>query len=223
MYNVNSISGYFQNTGMGTYDYRKELAAKLESQKTINNNEVSNKKDSTGSISVELSSRAQKLQKLNEDFFPGGYQTIKITSDFIGRLQEYGFLSQEEAEQLTPKKEATTGQQESVDLNELSNFIGQFKDKLEKEDPDNGLIATLQKADHIINNFDTQTMKSDIKNVINDLKEYSSSEKAENLSAVEKDFLSKLEITLQVADKLTLERNASPKINEYLSVLNQFS
>lgn len=224
MYNINSVSNYFRGGGgVETYDYRKELATKLENQTASGKNEKSSSTDIKEGINVELSSRAQKIQKLNEDFFPGGYQTIKITPEFINRLKEYGFLSSEEAEKLTPKIKAATEQKESVDLGDLSDFIGQFKDRLEKEEPSNSLIAALQKADYIINNFDTQTMKADIKTVINELKKFSNSKKAFELSTEDKDSLKKLETTMHIADKLSIERAASPQINTYLSVFNQFS
>ena len=183
MNNLNSILNYFPNTGnAGAYDYRKELVTKLENQTTSNNNESAKLIDADEGIDVKLSSRAQKIQKLNEDFFPGGYKMIKVTSDFIGRLEEYGFLSSEEAEKFTSKIKPTTEQLESVNLGDLSDFIGQFKNKLENDDPDNSLIAALQKADYIVNNFDSQTMKADIKTVINELNKYSNSEQAQNLS-----------------------------------------
>lgn len=36
---------------------------------------------------VELSTRAQKIQALGEEFFPGGAKTIVISESFIERLQ----------------------------------------------------------------------------------------------------------------------------------------
>ena len=176
-----------------------------------------------GGTTIELSTRAQKIQKLNEEFFPAGPRSVKITPAFIERLQEYGFLSAEEADRFNPARQAA-GDQPTNTLGELSVFIDDFTDKLKREFPESSLIAVLQKAQSAINNLDGSNppdTATDIKAVIAELGQYASSDEVQSLSEDDKWSLQQLEIALRVADKLGQQDNRSEQVNRYLSILNQ--
>lgn len=172
---------------------------------------------------IELSTRAQKIQKLNEEFFSAGPQSVKITATFIERLQEYGFLSAEEATKLSPTP--LSAEEQSADtLGELSIFIDDFTAQLQEKFPDSSLIAVLQEAQSAINNFDGSNppgTATDIKTIIAELAQYASSEEVKSLSGDDQWSLQQLKIALLVADKLGQEDNRSEQINRYLSILNQ--
>ncbi len=178
--------------------------------------------------SIELSARAKKIQKLNEEFFPAGPKSVKITSAFIQRLQEYGFLSAEEADKFNPTKKSAIEQPAST-VGELSLFIDDLSARLKKDAPESGLINLLQKAKSVINNLDGSNPTGadiDVGAVVAELKRYTYSEgkysenassgKAEALDYNDKASLRQLSIALQVADKLNPSSNASQKINAYL-------
>lgn len=172
---------------------------------------------------LELSTRAQKIQKLNEEFFPAGAQSVKITPAFIERLNEYGFISNDEAIKLSPSI-ASSDEVPARTLGELSSFIDRFSDDMKESNPDNSLITTLQKAKSIIHNFDgskPSSMASDIKTVTAELNQYSKSTAAQTLSDDEKTSLNQLELALKIADKMNPENLSSSKINDYLSVLSR--
>lgn len=174
--------------------------------------------------SVELSSRAQKVQKLNEEFFPAGPQSVKITPAFIERLTEYGFLSKDEASKLSPVA-ATSDESSTRTLGELTQFIDRFSDEMKAADPENSLITTLQKSKSIINNFDgakPSSMANDIKTVTAELIQYSNSTAAQSLNRGDQASFDQLELALKIADKLNPESLSSRKVNDYLSVLNRF-
>jgi len=181
--------------------------------------------DNTSDIQhgVELSTRAQKIQKLNEEFFPAGPQSVKITPAFIERLKEYGFISSDEASKLSPSV-ASSDEGPANTLGELSHFIDLFSSEVKASDPENSLITTLQKAKSIINNFDgskPSSMASDIKTVTAELNQYSKSTEAQTLSNDDKSSLDQLELALKIADKLNPENLSSSKINDYLSVFGR--
>lgn len=178
---------------------------------------------SDSSRSVELSTRAQKIQKLNEEFFSAGPQSVSITPEFLQRLAEYGFLSTDEASKLSP---STVSPDESTTrtLGELSDFIDRFSHEVKKADPENSLISTLQKAKSIINNFDgskPSSLASDIKTVGAELNQYLNSAAGSALNSEDKSSLNQLEVALKIADRMNPENLTSKKINDYLSVLSR--
>ena len=221
---MSSISSADNNVHIA-HDRKQKTTAKESAQVTtkIETNGTNVNSGSNRVGEVELSTRAQKIQKLNEDFFPAGPQSLKITSAFIDRLKEYGFLSDNEAKELhsstTLDKESST-----PNLEKLSLFIDRFNDQIQKEDPENSLISTLDNAKNILNNLDKSRPSSkatDIKAVIAELMQYKNSEAAQELSHNDKASLNQLEAALRISDKLNPGNLSSQKVSHYLSVLNQ--
>ena len=172
---------------------------------------------------IELSTRAQKIQKLSEEFFPTGPQSLKITPAFIGRLNEFGFLSDNEAKELSssaiPEEDGPT-----PNLEELSVFVDRLSDQIKKEDPKGELVSLLEKSKYILDNLDSASssfMAIDIKEVVSELTQYQSSEAVQRLSIDDRASLNQLEAALKIADKLNPENLSSRKVSHYLSVLNQ--
>ncbi|GAA3936338.1 hypothetical protein [Litoribacillus peritrichatus] len=166
---------------------------------------------------IRLSSRAKKVQKLNEEFFPGGPSTVKITPEFIERLQEYGFISKAEAESLGAQQ-AKTGAGDTV--GKLSSEIKALQERLRTIDPQDGLLDILEKSDAIISNLDGSKpsgLAADIKTVNAELNAYLNSEQAKKLSETEKETLDELSLALQIADKLNPNNISSQKLNSYLA------
>ena len=189
--------------------------------KTEKNDEIA--VSSANRQNIELSTRAQKIQKLSEEFFPAGPQSLKITPAFIGRLNEYGFLSEDEAKELSSS--AISDEDGSTpNLEELSVFVDRFSDQIKKEDPKSKLVSTLEKSKYILDNLDRSSasfMAFDIKTVVSELEQYRNSEAAERLSNDDGASLNQLEAALKIADKLNPENLSSREVSHYLSVLNQ--
>jgi hypothetical protein len=105
-----------------------------------NNDDSNNVADST---QASISSRAQKLQKLAEEFFPGGPKTLKITPEFVQRLSDYEFLSQEQLDQLPASIKSLDSENEDSIAKLITNTES-ILEKLESEPEFEGLFGSLQ-------------------------------------------------------------------------------
>ncbi len=192
------------------------VSSTTENQSKNENDSAEVAKDSRR---IELSDRAQKIQKLNEEFFKGGPSSVKITPDFIARLQEYGFLDKNQANQLSASAQQTAIEDKSS-LGQLSNFIDSFSEKLEKQNPTDSLISTLNKAKSIINNFDgskPSSLASDIKTVSAELTQYINDNE---IDKDDKEQLEELNLALKIADNLKPDNLSTAKVNNYLKILS---
>jgi len=167
---------------------------------------------------IKLSSRAHKIQMLNEEFFPSGPSSVTITPDFIQRLHEYGFISEAELDKLDSGK--SEHQQTTSTLGELSAEIETLSDRLKIDNPGDKLIDILTRAGAIINNLDgskPSSLTSNIKLVSAELNSYLGSDDAKQLTEAEKKSMDKLSLALTIADKLNPNNISSQKLNSYLS------
>ncbi|WP_261841459.1 hypothetical protein [Aliamphritea ceti] len=152
---------------------------------------------------VELSTRAQKIQKLNEEFFSARPQSVSITPEFIARLTEDDFLSTDVASKLSPSV-ASPGESPNSTPGELSTFIDRFSNGVKETDPENSLITTLQTAKSIIHNFDgskLSSLASDIKTVGAEQNQYLNATAGQPLGSEDKTPINQLEMALKIADK----------------------
>ncbi len=173
---------------------------------------------------IQLSSRAQKIQKLNEEFFPSGPQSIRITSDFVARLHEYELISSEDAESISQgitqtKKDGT----ETNSLEELASFTQRLTEELEESDPGNSLINILKQAREIIEAWEGDNPKamSAVTSVANTLENFKHSPAIEELSLSDQRHIMELELAMNVAQRMSPAPEMSGKINHYLDILNQ--
>lgn len=202
-------------TSVGTTQNTAETAS--------TNKTTAEQENNVTSQASNLSDRAQKIQKLNEEFFSGGPRSVKITPAFIQRLNEYGFLNDTEASRyLTDQQSLGTAQDDTV--GQLSDFIDDFSSKLREESTDNSLVATLEKAKKVLDNLGNTNSNSalDIKTTSAELTQYLNSEDAKTLSEEDKDHLSQLQMVLGIADKLQPDNLSRSKLNDYVRILNGF-
>ena len=194
----------------------------------VNNESIESETESTTASSgnsVNLSTRAQKIQQLQEEFFPTGPQSLQITPEFLTRLNEYGFINDDEVKSLSPSVDTGT-QQSASTVKELSTFLDSFIEKITKDEPGNTLVSTLEKAKDILNNIDGSNptaLANDIKSVSAALSQFDYSAYSEAMTDEDFDHLINVQLALKIADKLNPENLSSSNINQYLSVLNQSS
>jgi len=191
-----------------------------EIQKTTHatNKNAGEEKNANSDSDIKLSSRAHKVQMLNEEFFPNGPSSVTITSEFIQRLHEYGFITEAEVDKLNSRK--PEHQQASGTLGELSKEIGSLSDRLKNDKPGDSLIDILTRADAIINNLDgskPSSLARNIKMVSAELNSYLGSDDAKQLTDEEKKSVNELSLALTIADKLNPNNISSQKLNSYLS------
>ena len=95
---------------------------------------------------VQLSTRAQKLQKLEQEFFPGGYLTLEITPEFVQRLQDYGFISASQAEALPDSLKGGAETEDPSQIGRVLDHAETLLDKLEGQEQHGGLIDAIKSA-----------------------------------------------------------------------------
>ncbi|MCR8921429.1 hypothetical protein NO559_01515 [Dasania sp. GY-MA-18] len=168
---------------------------------------------------VQISSRAQKIQKLNEEFFAEGPRAIKITKALIERLAEYGLISQQEAESLGAGV-LNKDQDESSAVAQLSNFIDSYAASLEQQGAEQGIIDSLRQAQTVLDHFNMPTASSrniEIAQVLEQLQSHMD-EVGATLPQKDQQSFSQLLLALGVANVLTPGVNSTAQIDKYLAV-----
>lgn len=197
-------------------------ASQTSANTTISSDSTSSEQQSDKEVRrLALSERAQKIQKLNEEFFQGGPRSVQITPEFIQRLEEYGFLKTSEADSFLSQLQSTPTSTEGT-LGELSDFIDGYL--ANSENQNESLAEILNKAKSIINNLDGSNPSSlalDIKTTSAELTQFLNSEEGKQLSESDKSQFEQLNMALKIADKLEPENLSSAKVNQYLQVMGQ--
>ena len=170
---------------------------------------------------VEISTRAQKIQKLNEEFFSGPIDQFTITQNFIQRLEEYGLITAEQASELAVNTEASDSSESST-VGELSNFIDSFTASVKTIDPNSSLIGVLQQAKTVLDDFNNPTEKSKNINIVQISRQIQSyiDSASEQLPETDTKSLNELVSALDIANLLTPGKNTTSQINSYLAINN---
>lgn len=171
---------------------------------------------------VEISTRGQKIQKLNEEFFSGDPSTFEVTSELINRLEEYELITTGEAESIRGLSSFSDSSSNTADssVTELLAFIESFMDAAKRDDPDNSIVDVMQQAQTVLDNFNDPTESSlaiNIPQVKTQLQEYIASSSAQ-LSDSDQVSLNQLVSALTIAKALTPGTNTTAEINQYLAV-----
>lgn len=169
---------------------------------------------------VEISTRAQKIQQLNEEFFSGGIQSFSITPEFIQRLEEFGFITPEEAQKLGAKAVTNESEDGTATVGELSKFIDDFTASVKKVDPNNSLIDILQQAKTVLDDFNNPTDNSKNINVVQISKQIQSyiDSSTESLPKADQNALNQLVAALDIVSVLTPGKNTTSEIDSYLAI-----
>ena len=172
---------------------------------------------------VSISPRAEKIQMLNDEFFPSGPSSVKITPDFIQRLNEYELISDADAQkflnQLDSKPSGTTNT-----LGQISNFIEVFQEELAAIDEEHPLLATLSEAKSIVDDMASghaSYSSEDIGSVINTLKAFQESEEGQALTKEHQDALQEVQDILAIIQKFNSGQSSNDATKQYASVFSQ--
>ncbi len=111
--------------------------------------------DSDKQSDVQISTRAQKLQKLEQEFFPGGYLSLEITPEFVQRLQDYGFITAAQAEKLPDSIKGGGETKDPTQLGRVLDHAETLMDKLEGQEQHAGLIEAMKSAHTELEKIDT--------------------------------------------------------------------
>lgn len=170
---------------------------------------------------VNISTRAQKIKQLNEDFFSSGSRSFKVTTEFIDRLKEYGFLSAGEADKLTANTNLNkTEDGDTKTIAELSKFIDSYVQSIKNVAPESPLLEVFGQAKTILDNLNNPTEASlaiDTHQLIEQLKNYNQTS-TEALPKADQQSLNELVLALSLANVLNPGKTTSSEINRYLEV-----
>ncbi len=167
---------------------------------------------------VKISTRAEKIQKLNEEFFAAGPRAFQVTPEFINRLEEYGLITANEADKLGGNAIRST--QGAKTVAELSVFIEGFIESVKQVAPSSPLIETLQQAQTVLDNFNTPTAQSlaiNIPEITLQIKQYNESE-TDQLPEADQESFNQLLLVLGAANVLTPGKNTTAEIEQYIAV-----
>lgn len=174
----------------------------------------------SGADSVAISSRAQNIQKLNEEFFAQGFASFSITTDFVTRLEEYGLVTAEEASELISRVGGSENEVESANsptINEFIDFINDYSASLENDDPQHSLIDILQQAKEALENLSGNSKTINISSVTGQLQSYIDTH-SDEIKDTDKKTFEQIVSALELADILTPSKNVTKQVENYLSI-----
>lgn len=90
-----------------------------------------------------ISNRALNLQKLADEFFPGGPKTLTITPDFVQRLNDYQLISDEQLNSL-PDSIKSQDDENQDSISTLISNTETIMDKIESDPELSGLFEILK-------------------------------------------------------------------------------
>ncbi len=199
-------------------DYKKSEADQLASNSDINTN-------------LHLSSKAQKINAISNEFFSNGGPSFGNLEQLKERVYQLGLISKEEYSKLT---ETTLSSEEVTASNDLStqgigNYIGDLLARLEENSTDSedeestsveALKEELAKAKIIITDVDKAKSEPEfnesLSNMLSFFKETISADEFGALPIDDQVGLTKVYQTLEIVDKLSPKRLTNEKVNQYL-------
>jgi hypothetical protein len=201
---------------------------------------LANKQDkSSGNSHLYLSTRAQKIHSLSNEFFGQGGLNLNDIDSLKERAYELGLISKQEYSNLT-KNELI--KDVSEDISELpsqniTHFIDDFLHRIDNTGSDAasndgkpeeesetlaGLISALSQAKEVLS--DVNEAKKDVKfkesliSSLSFLKEVINSEEFEMIPLDDRGGLSKVYQALEIVDKISPQRLSNDKLNRYMQV-----
>ncbi|PCJ32949.1 MAG: hypothetical protein COA90_01580 [Gammaproteobacteria bacterium] len=207
------------STGVDTtFIASKQTTSTVATESVSQSNTISSSDNTSNLDKVDISTRAQKIQQLNEEFFSNGIKSFKVTQDFIARLEEYEFITAEEATSLGTYAVSNNSNDDST-VSNLSSFINSFTADIKEEDPNNSIIGILQQAQTVLDNFNApsqSSLKINIPQISSQLQSYIDS--SEQLSDTDSNNLNQLVLALNAANILTPGTNTTTQIDSYLAI-----
>jgi hypothetical protein len=236
--NINLYSSLFNThlpTSSGTSEIDEIIAAhKQESQ-------VNKQDQSSGETNLFLSTKAQKINSLSNEFFNQGGLNFDDIDALKERVYELGLISKQEYAHLTNTELTNEELEASKDVSSqnIAHFVGDFlkrlneseadkADKADEEEPyeENekltALKEALSKAQSILTNVEQAKTdpkyKESLTNAIALVKETISTDAFKLMSLDDKVGLSKVHQALEIVDKISPQQLSNDKLNRYIQV-----
>jgi hypothetical protein len=188
-----------------------------QSNKEQQQNTVQNNSETT------LSTRGERLAALNQDFNIIS-PNFTITDEFLTRLAELDFISQDQLNNLQQEIDVnnTSDSDSNLSLATIKQNTNDIIERFKNDEQAENLVTTLKKATSIIDSFG-KTGSSDIFTTIAQLEHHLKNNDGIRLTDKEKTTLNELQTVLSIAEKLNPQSRTSTNIDNYLQQLEQFS
>lgn len=232
---LNLFNNYFNsNTNNQLNQVNQKSIKHTEALQTSTNAQTNNN-------GLHISSRSQKLNAINSEFFKGGDLTYLDVDALKNRAYELGLISKSEYEHLTSSENAplksNKSNEEDVSTTSLANFIGDFLARLEKLEQDESetsdddevksktLIAlkeALSTAKKVISDVESasqdENFKESLSNSLSILQETINADSFEKMPIDDKVGISKVYQTLKIVDNFSPQYITNKKINKYIEL-----
>ncbi|GLX79450.1 hypothetical protein tinsulaeT_27900 [Thalassotalea insulae] len=234
--NINPYSSFF-NTNTATTNSSSELEQIIGSHKQSKPDNNSQLEASNSNL--YLSSKAQKISALSNEFFSGGNLAFNDLDSLKQRIYQLGLISKQEYAQLTDTELSDDELAASNNLSSqgVANYIGDFLQRLDEtdagkiNDTDNttqesetltALKEALNAAKNIISNLDQAKTDADFKatlaNSMSFIKDTINATSFEKMPLDDKVGLTKVYQTLELVDKISPQRLTNDKLNRYIEL-----
>ena len=168
---------------------------------------------------INVSTRAEKLNLLSEEFFSRGTIQLKELPALVERLEEYGFISADDARGLENNLGVSDNSEEG-ETNETAAVIDSLIDMLAKEEGNTGVVTALGNAKSIIESIDrpqSPISKAELSQSISEIETFLGSDRSESLTNGEKQQLAQLGMIMKISDQFQQDQLSTNSINHYLS------
>ncbi|GHE86448.1 hypothetical protein [Thalassotalea profundi] len=232
--NINTYSNLFNASSTSTSEVDAVIAEHKQSTAVVEQ-EISH------STNLYLSSRAQKINSISQEFFSGGSLSVENIDSLKERVYQLGLISKQEYASLTNTElsEKELAAAEALPNQNIANFIGDFltrldetdAGKIEKSEIDEPLEesetlillkSTLLTAKDILSDVEQAKTNSNFKeslaSTLSFLQETISADAFEKMPLDDKVGLSKTYQALEIVDKISPQRLSNDKLNRYLEV-----
>lgn len=237
--NINNYSSLLNSsTNSASTTSKSEIDSIIEQHKENTTEQVAG--NTLNQNNLYLSSKAQKINALSNEFFNGATLNFNDVESLKERAYQLGLISQNEYAKLTNTTTKTESEVTEIEdpTTALTDFIGDLLKRLqssedeENQDTDNAteqpsealnaLISALEGAKEIIANIEEAKQESDFKdklqNTLGLLKETIEAPSFEKVPLDDKVGLSKVYQALEIVDQLTPQRLTNEKLNKYIDL-----
>ncbi|WP_286234559.1 hypothetical protein [Thalassotalea sediminis] len=195
--------------------------------------------------SLFLSSKAQKISAINNEFFSGGSLNFDDLDSLKSRVYQLGLITKEEFGKLTNTEysEQELAAADDISTQGIANYINNFLKRLDESDAGKNetndtvdkqtsdveesesliaLKAALNNAKNIITDVENAKSKEDFKATLiksmSILNESITAQAFEKMPIDDKVGLTKVYQTLEIVDKISPQRLTNQKLNHYMSI-----
>jgi hypothetical protein len=236
--NINLYSSLFNThlpTSSGTSEIDEIIAANKQESTSSKQDQLS------GDTNLFLSTKAQKINSLSNEFFNQGGLNFDDIDVLKERVYELGLISKQEYAHLTNTELTNEELEASKDVSSqnIAHFVGDFLKRLNESEADKvdnadeeepyeenekliALKEALSKAQLILTNVEQAKtdpkFKESLANAITLVKETISTDAFKLMSLDDKVGLSKVHQGLEIVDKISPQRLSNDKLNQYIQV-----